>query len=118
MTEIPTVLSAAHKKVIKQLENWGIQLMEEVDFPPYRADCYLPDIHVVIEVDGPHHSKKADEKRDAEFLKCFFLPTFRIKTKDATHSERWKSELFAFLNKHAWTATERWEKCSPRTPWL
>ena len=118
MTEIPTVLSAAHKKVIKQLEKWGIQLMEEVDFPPYRADIYIPDVHVVVEVDGPHHSKKANEKRDTELLEQYLLHTFRIKTKDVKHFERWAPELFTFLNEYVWTAAERKEECKPRTPWL
>ena len=118
MTEIPTVLSTAHKKVIKLLEKWGIELMEEVDFPPYRADIYIPDVHVVVEVDGPHHSKKSNEKRDTNRLEQYLLPTFRIKTKDVDHLECWKSELFAFLNKHAWTTEFRREICMPKTPWL
>lgn len=118
MSDTPTVLSAAHKEVIKLLENWGIELIEEVDFPPYRVDCFLPNVHVAIEVDGPHHSKKADEKRNKKLLEDYFLPTFRINVKDVRKSERWSREFWAFLEEHIKTADSRKEKCQPRTPWL
>ena len=118
MTEISTVLSAAHKKVIKFLENWGIQLMEEVDFPPYRVDIFVPEVHVAVEVDGPHHSKKANEKRDKKLLEDYLLPTFRIDASDVRTSEHWENELWAFFRAHSWTAIDRWEICRPKTPWL
>ena len=118
MSEIPTVLSAAHKKVIKFLENWGIQLMEEVDFPPYRVDIFIPEVHVVIEVDGPHHSKKANEKRDKKLLEEYLLPTFRIDASDVRTSENWEAELFDFFREHSWTTEFRREICMPKTPWL
>ena len=118
MSEIPTVLSAAHKKVIKFLEKWGIELMEEVDFPPYRVDIFVPEVHVVIEVDGPHHSKKANEKRDKKLLEEYLLPTFRIDASDVRTSKNWEDALFLFFGEHAWTAVERWEECSIKVPWL
>ena len=118
MSELVFTLSAPHRKVIKILESWGIQLMEEVPFPPYQVDIYIPDVHVAIEVDGPHHSKKANEKRDKKLLEEYLLPTFRIKANDVRATGLWKPDLLAFLEGHTETATERWEKCSPRTPWL
>lgn len=43
----------------------------ERPFLPYCVDIYLPEWHLAIEVDGPHHSKKKDEVRDG-FLRAYF----------------------------------------------
>ncbi|KKM33142.1 hypothetical protein LCGC14_1565530, partial [marine sediment metagenome] len=37
----------AHLAVIRELERHGLGLLEEVEFPPYRADIYLPAYHVL-----------------------------------------------------------------------
>lgn len=116
--ETTTVLSAVHKYLISLLESWGFELLEEVDFPPYRVDIYIPDAHIAIEVDGPQHSKKQDKKRDEELLTVYYLPTFRVKARDVKNPDKWKHDLLLFLAIQEKTVDDRWERCKLKTPWL
>ena len=98
MTDQLTYMTDAHKAVIKQLEKWGLGVMEEVDFPPFRADCYLPDYHCVVEVDGPQHSEKADNKRDKELCDVYGLYVFHISSKNVNKKHKWAWELRNLLS--------------------
>ena len=123
MTDQLTYMTDAHKAVIKQLERWGLGVMEEVDFPPFRADCYLPDYHCVVEVDGPQHSEKADNKRDRELCDVYGLFVFHISSKDVNKLSElnwnmWKEKLRLFLIRAKIDKNERWESCKMKTPWL
>lgn len=66
------------------LERWirelGFITELEKEFPPYCADIYLQEIHVVIEYDGAQHWKKKDKKKDDFLIKNYYLPVLRIKT--------------------------------------
>ena len=108
-----TVISDAHSRVIKLLEARGLCLQEEIDFPPFRVDIYLPDYHACIEVDGPHHGTRADNIRDETLLREYSLPTLRIRSGDID-----LAALKEFLELTEATFEERWEHCEMRTPWL
>ena len=116
--ETVTILTDAHQAVIKELERHGIMLMEEVEFPPYRVDCYLPSYHVAVEVDGAQHNARADRKRDRELNAEYSLYVFHIAADDAKAPDRWLESLSAFLDYVQPTRDERWEACEMRTPWL
>ena len=49
----------------------------EEDFPPYVVDIYISDLHLGIELDGPHHFKKRDQRRDEELLRDYGLVIWR-----------------------------------------
>ena len=112
-----TVISDAHARVIKLLEACGLCLQEEVDFPPFRIDIYLPDYHVCIEVDGPHHSERANRLRDRELKSIYRLPTFRINVSDIDSLE-WLGPLIDLLGRAVVTKDARWGRCEMKTPWL
>lgn len=112
-----TVLTDPHRKVMDILEKMGVGLMEEVDFPPYRIDLYLPDYHVAVEIDGPMHSKRQDLKRDMNLSLEYWLPTFRI-AHNQTHPRYWSISLKVFLESSLQTRNERWEKAEMKVPWL
>ena len=118
VTDQLTYMTDVHKAVIKQLERWGLGVMEEVDFPPFRADIYLPDYHCVVEVDGPQHSEKADNKRDRELYDVYGLFVFHVSSKDANKSSEWKEELRLVLIHAKMDKEERWEQHKMKTPWL
>jgi very-short-patch-repair endonuclease len=109
-------MTDAHQRVIRWLEGAGIELREEVDFPPYRVDIYIPQFHVAVEVDGPSHGSTMDGKRDAELLEVYCLPVLRLKHDTAG---RLAVDLTKkFLRRHDETSAERWEACKIKTPWL
>lgn len=116
--ETVTVLTDAHLAVVKELERHGMNLMEEVEFPPYRADIYLPAYHVIIEVDGAQHSFAADRKRDRELNADYSLYVFHVAADDAKKPDNWLEALSAFLDYVQPTKDERWAACEMKTPWL
>ena len=116
--ETVTILTDAHLAVIKELERHGMGLLEEVEFPPYRADIYLPAYHVLVEVDGAQHNMRADRKRDRELNAEYSLFIFHIAADDAKAPDRWLESLSLFLDYVQPTRDERWANCEMRTPWL
>jgi len=117
VSESVTVVSDAHRDMMKQLARRGVEFREALPSPPYQVDIYVPAFHICIEVDGPQHGKRADDKRDERLLEVYLLPTFRVKANDVNRPSKWAPDLAAFLQKHAKTAAERWEPCSMKVPW-
>ena len=113
-----TYMTDVHVAVIKALEKRGIGLMEEIEFPPYRVDIYLPKYHAVVEVDGPTHSEMADRRRDRELFAGYSLYVFHIDSTDARTPRNWVEALEAFLKHVERTRDERYEKAAMRAPWL
>lgn len=116
MSELVRVLSDAHRRVIRLLETWGVEIMEETAFPPYIVDVYLQDYHAAVEVDGPHHRNrcKQDKRRDTLLLDRYSLPTFRV----PAHGGGWEEEFGRFLRLAKENARERWEIVKDRLPHL
>jgi len=50
----------------------------EEDFPPYVVDVYIPDLHLGVELDGPHHFRKRDAIRDEKLLSEYSLEIWRF----------------------------------------
>lgn len=112
-----TTLTDAHRRVMNSLEAMGFGVMEEIPFPPYQVDLYLPDYHVVVEIDGPLHNKRRDMKRDTELHGEYGLYVFRISTR-FLDSIYWAGNLEDFLFKASQTKDERWERAELRIPWI
>jgi len=113
-----TFLTDAHRDLIKRLEGRGLSVMEEIPFPPYTVDIYLPDFHAAVEVDGPQHSAVADSQRDNALWDVYYLPVFRIGTGEVSKTWLWLPHLQVFLERHRATRHDRWEECKVKTPWL
>jgi very-short-patch-repair endonuclease len=118
MTDSVTIMSDFHVAVIKWLEQHGIEVMEEVDFPPYRVDIYVQLWHAAIEVDGPYHSTRADIRRDEELARVYRLEVFHVTTELFADKERLARDLRAFMADVAVTQPERWMASKDKTPWL
>ena len=116
MSEPVRVLSDAHRRVIRLLEMAGLEIMEEVGFPPYQIDIYIPDCHAAVEVDGPHHRnrRRRDRRRDILLIDRYSLPTFRVPMR----GRGWEEEFGRFLRLAKETARERWEIVKDRLPHL
>ena len=63
------------ERVLNQI---GFQTECEKSFPPFIVDCYIPELHVAVEVDGAVHQKGHDKKRDAYLLDNYSLKTYRF----------------------------------------
>ncbi len=118
MAEELTYMTGPHLSVIRHLERKGFGLMEEIEFPPYRVDIYLPKYHAVVEVDGPTHSDSADRKRDRDLFVGYSLYVFHVPAVDADKPHRWMSRLRDMLSFVRDTRDERYEKAAMRAPWL
>lgn len=92
-------LSAPHVRLVELMKRSYYTVLSEVDFGPYKVDIYLPEHHLAIEVDGPHHGVKREERRDSFLRSEFFLPILRIRTDDVDQSleiiDDWVEEHYA-----------------------
>ena len=63
-------ISAGQRRVTEFLSSLGLVVESEVKIGSYRVDCYLRELKVVVEFDGPfmHHSTKQNSRRDEELL--------------------------------------------------
>ena len=118
MPEDLTYMTDAHKAVIARLEKWGLGVMEEIDFPPFRADIYLPDFHAVVEVDGPRHAESADRRRDRELGRAYGLYVFHVAAEDARSPAKWRQGLVSFLKYAMKNKQDRWEQHEMGMPWI
>lgn len=73
-----TTMTRPHRQLIQLLEGLGLTVETEVGFPPKFVDCYLPDLHVAVEADGPAHSRERDLDRDAYLMARYALPVYRV----------------------------------------
>ena len=113
-----TVVSDAHARLLVLLARMGLEVLEEVEMPPYRPDVYVPDYHAVIELDGPQHSARADLKRDEVLLRQYRVPTLRIKPDELDDYERLRATVVTFLDLWADDAGARYARAAMRLPWL
>jgi len=103
---------------MRWLENKGLELMEEVSFPPYRVDIYLPDYHAVIEYDGPQHTAKQDYKRDVFLVDEYKLTVFHVSAKDWSDKNDLWARITDFLVMCLFSKDGRWKEVEDRLPWL
>ncbi len=66
----------------------GFLVEVEKFFEPYWVDCYLPDLHVAFEADGPQHkNRRKDTVRDDRILARFNCPIIRVTSETLAKSE-------------------------------
>lgn len=78
--KLPTELTAPHRALIDIIDDIGFQVIAEYPVGKYTLDCYLPEFHVGIEADGPHHSKSRDKKRRNKLMDDYELPVLHLTT--------------------------------------
>ena len=113
-----TELTEIHQKAIKKMERLGYQVMEEVRFPPYVIDIYVPKLHVAIEVDGPFHKENKDNKRDTFLWEEYNLPVLRLSLKEAANSSHIRQMMKEAVSKYEESAGIRFEDAEDKLPWL
>lgn len=86
-----------HLALTRLLEDLGYVVEEEREFSPYSVDCYVERLHVAFEFDGPHHSKRRDEKRDDRLMAWYALPVIRV---DVQGREAMLGQLVTGLLRH------------------
>lgn len=107
----PSVESARtgiHRRVERLLDSINVSYESEAWFKPRHVDIYITEWHLAIEVDGPFHQATVDQRRDAELLEQYGLPTYRIKlAAESKKNAEILQDIVAFIELHADTAKER-----------
>lgn len=67
-----------HMRLVKVLQHLGYEVELEASFPPKWVDCYLPELHVAFEADGPQHTQVKDDDRDAFLMVTYALPVYHV----------------------------------------
>ena len=107
--------------MVQKIVAAGYRIQEELDFPPYRVDVYLPQFHVAVEADGPLHRGRAtmrhDVARDDFLRRRYSLPVVRFTEEDI------KSNFFrASLDQQIWAfaadSNERRREAEFEAPWI
>jgi len=80
-------MTEPHKNLLNLVHRLEVDYVEEVPFPPYTVDVYVPSLHIAFEADGPQHRTDADKKRDYHLLGVYALPVFRFEAKDLEDPE-------------------------------
>ena len=112
-----TELTEPHKAVLRYLQQRGLDVWFETEFPPYRVDLYLPRYHAAVEVDGPLHTREKDEERDENLLAEYRLPVHHIPAAEATRPASWWPGLASFLNGARPSRIQRWAQCEDKVTW-
>lgn len=93
--------SLPHRRVERVLESMRVNYLSEQPFRPYKVDIYLPEWHLVIEVDGPFHNAAADRRRDNALFRNYGLETLRINGKKWIKTSTIEELILEFIDKHA-----------------
>lgn len=80
-------LSKPHRDLVTILQENYYTVLSEFEVYPNKLDIYLPDYHVGIEVDGPQHGVKREQRRDEFILKTYGIPILRVKVSVVKDSE-------------------------------
>ena len=77
-----TTMTAPHRQLIAVLEEVGFAVEVEVEVGPYSLDCYVREVHLGFEADGPLHrggrQRRHDAGRDAWILEHAGIPIMRV----------------------------------------
>ena len=101
-----TTLTRPHRRLVSVLQDLQLTVEIETPFPPYSVDCYLPDLHVAVEADGPMHSAMRDQVRDDTLMAVYALPVLRIDSGTLVKSDSviWKALALTVLRSAWWSS--------------
>jgi very-short-patch-repair endonuclease len=71
--------TSQQQRFVSWCRELGLAIQLETPFGPYWADIYLEEIGIIIELDGPYHNRKRDEKRDQYIQDNFDIEVWRFK---------------------------------------
>lgn len=77
-----TTMTEGHMRLNKLLADFGFTSDDERPFGPYTVDCYVEQLHVAFEYDGPQHSLARDKKRDKYLFAQHGLVVVRVSEMD------------------------------------
>ena len=119
--EPETFRTKLHQELVRRVELAGYTVQEELDYPPYRVDVYVPQFHVALEADGPLHRGRATMRKDVErddFLRRRYqLPVIRF-TEEEIKSDFFRASLDQQLYAFASDSDERRRQAEIECPWL
>lgn len=105
-----TERSKPHRRVEELLDEMAIAYQSEYSFPPYKIDIFLPEWWCAIEIDGPAHLRKRDQKRDEVLKEEYGLLIMRIKTSGSFSKANLRGYIVPFIEKAFETAEARKER--------
>ena len=93
------------------LASLGFYVEDSVRAGPWELDCFVRELHLGFEADGPTHSghrQVKDARRDAQVREQFGIEVLRVPGALLTEASAALSELIeTFIYKHADTAAAR-----------
>lgn len=94
-----------------RLASLGFHVEDSVRVGPWELDCYIRELHLGFEADGPTHSghrQVKDARRDAKVREQFGIEVLRVPEDILVERPLALGELIdQFIDEHADTAEER-----------
>ncbi len=107
----PTSGTALERTLHAVLAHMGFYVEDSVQVGLWELDCYVRELHLGFEADGPTHSghrQVKDAVRDTRIREQFGIEILRIPGRLLGGSEQGLTEMIdSFINKHADTAAAR-----------
>jgi len=97
-------MSKCQTKLMKMIEDLGLDVVEEYPVGPYKIDIYCHTFKLGFEADGKfYHGWKRDERRDKWILDNFGIPILRIKDTEILDSkkvEATRNKILEFIHEN------------------
>jgi len=110
----PTSLTKPHRELHSIISDIGFGVEDEKQIGKYTLDCYVEEVHLGFEYDGPMHDspkqKLHDKNRDLWFLEIAGVPILRINEVQLKDKEQLLLIIESFVEEHMWTISDRMDK--------
>mgnify|MGYP001596981761 CR=1 FL=1 len=91
-------MTVGHRRLSQALEELGFEVTIESRFGPYLTDCFVQELGIAFEYDGPIHGllKKKDARRDKELINDYGLRKV-VHIKDVSNTQRLTEEILTAI---------------------
>jgi very-short-patch-repair endonuclease len=87
----------AETRFLRYLESLGLSYRFQQGFftPYYRiADFYLPELNLIVEIDGPYHDAEEDRRKDELFTRARGIRVVRFTNEEVLSGDIERVRLF------------------------
>ena len=89
------------------MEKLGFIVQEEKEVFPYLIDCFVPELRLGFELDGPYHiGKSRDLNRDEFILDNYGIKILRVKQKELKDVKKVEKKIIEFIEANSKASQE------------
>ncbi len=105
--EQDTTRTIPHQLLRDALDRAGFYVQDELEVGQYAIDCYVREMHLGFEADGPQHSSTRDATRDTKIWDWSRIPILRLSSAGLGDSGATDLAVAMFVAEHSRDVEER-----------